>query len=276
MQFIYPSIQVLRYNKNTFINLLGNILDKDLDYPVSFILPIGSPVYDLFYIEKIDFIHKIRTNKNFIISNGKTVNTVKEAQKELKPFISDNGPSSIYYIITNSKIIDNIIFKKDIILNELNEDLYILNYNIPRYLIKIFKNNYFIYNKEYFLESNLKFCIPYIFKEFLKEGEYIKKENKWNIYQNNKEIESIKNEIIKEYLDFLDTYESLYYNFFLAIHNNELLNNIEIGSNNINLVQVGNIQQINNLIKLLSNNKNKEINYIIKSLEQQLKVFLSK
>lgn len=68
-------------------------------------IPIGSPVYDRYYMTKYDLVRFFDNNNYSFVNKSKSYYTVEEALKEYKTFVSKNGITAIYYITTNYRVI---------------------------------------------------------------------------------------------------------------------------------------------------------------------------
>lgn len=68
-------------------------------------IPIGSPVYDRYYMTKYDLVRFFDNNNYSFVNKSKSYYTVEEAPKEYKTFVSKNGITAIYYITTNYRVI---------------------------------------------------------------------------------------------------------------------------------------------------------------------------
>ena len=73
-------------------------------------IPVGSPLYDKYYLGKIDIVRFFKSNKYSIVKESKQYETVDSSPDSFKDFICHCGPTIVYYITTNYRVIlDNNI-----------------------------------------------------------------------------------------------------------------------------------------------------------------------
>lgn len=68
-------------------------------------IPIGSPVHDSYYIGKHNLVELFIHNPYSFVYKSPNYDTVDVTPEEFKSFVSKNGPSNIYYITTNYRVI---------------------------------------------------------------------------------------------------------------------------------------------------------------------------
>lgn len=77
------------------------------------VLPIGSPVYDKYYIRKHDLIEFFSKNPYSIARSSLTYEIVDAAPDEYKDFVAHCGPTNIWYVTTNYRVlIENDLTEK--------------------------------------------------------------------------------------------------------------------------------------------------------------------
>ena len=69
-----------------------------------FTFPVGSPVYDLKYLKKMDITTFFKNNPYSTV-NERTYTTVREAPGEFKEFVEENGATTVYYVTTNARVV---------------------------------------------------------------------------------------------------------------------------------------------------------------------------
>lgn len=85
------------------------------------VIPIGSPIYDKYYMGKYELIKLFQHNPYSFVHKSISYNTVDNTPEEYKSFVSHNGPTTIYYVTTNYRVIlDNnyILEHSNLLLEE--------------------------------------------------------------------------------------------------------------------------------------------------------------
>lgn len=68
-------------------------------------IPIGSPVYDPYYMGKHELVELFNNNPYSFVKHSPNYNIVAETPEEYKHYVEHLGPTTIYYITTNYRVI---------------------------------------------------------------------------------------------------------------------------------------------------------------------------
>lgn len=69
------------------------------------VIPIGSPVYDRYYMPKHNKVQVFLNSPYSVVKRSRDYEIVDNAPEEYKDFVAHNGPTIIYYITTNYRVL---------------------------------------------------------------------------------------------------------------------------------------------------------------------------
>lgn len=99
-----------RITEDSYKKFVGNIvksghLSVTEHMTLYLTIPVGSPVSDMYYMKKRELVDFFSSNPYSICNMSKTYITVDETPEEFKDFASKCGPTTLYYITTNYRVI---------------------------------------------------------------------------------------------------------------------------------------------------------------------------
>lgn len=107
-----------RQTEDSYKKFIGNIIKSGhnsiLEHcTIYLVLPIGSPVYDKYYVRKHDLVEFFSKNPYSIAKSSLTYEIVANTPDEYKDFVAHCGPTIIYCITTNYRVlIENDLVEK--------------------------------------------------------------------------------------------------------------------------------------------------------------------